>query len=156
MQEVSKAKKRRKRISYGTEMILKMGFDFTYMFSNNLEKMEHFYSNVLNLDLIHKDDTAVAYKIDNHQLLITLDENVVASAPKFSKQPGWEGGTASQISWSLEVDPKDFIEIVKNVKSDSTVIAWNDEPKWIGYWSFPVLDPMNQTIEITCTYKQLG
>lgn len=118
--------------------------------------MERFYSEVLGLDLIWKSDTDIAYMINGHQLLISLDEELVKGEEIFAKQPGWEGGSASRTSWSIEYDAPDFVQIIETCKGKPDIITRHDEAKWEGYWSFPILDPMNNTIELTCTIEDLG
>lgn len=130
-------------------------FNFTYIFCDNLQTMEHFYSNILKLTMIWKDESSLAYKIGDHQLSITLEEKVELNPPNFSKQPGWNGGSSSTISWSLECDADDFIEIVNNVREDAQITSWSSKPQWVGYWSFPLMDPMNHTIEITCNDESI-
>lgn len=130
-------------------------FNFTYIFCNNLQKMEDFYTDVLMLELIWKSERDIAYMIDGHQFLITLDENLEIKEPSFSKQPGWEGGTASRTSWSFEYEADDFKTIVENCKNNPDIITNSLDAQWQGYWSFPILDPMNNTIEITCTSEEL-
>ncbi|NLD34002.1 MAG: hypothetical protein GX653_03750 [Clostridiales bacterium] len=129
--------------------------NFTYIFCNDLEKMEYFYSEILNLHLIWKDESSIAYGIDGHQLSITFAQDFTPFPSVFGKQPGWDGGNAPNISWSLACDRDDFVEIVSNADRASGVKAWNPKPQWVGYWSFPLLDPMNHTIEITCTDSRL-
>lgn len=129
-------------------------FGFTYIFCNDLEKMKHFYTEVLQLDLIWDSEDAIAFKIGEHQLSITYDEGFIPAPEKFAMQPGWEGGTEPCVSWSLECDVADFHAIVDAVKKHE-IRSYFPEPNWKGYWSFPVLDPMNHTVEITCTEEEI-
>lgn len=32
--------------------------------------------------------------------------------------------------------------------------TWSSEPVWVGYWSFPVLDPMGNTVEVSAVSRQ--
>lgn len=130
------------------------GFHFTYLFCNDLEKMKKFYSEILHLELIWEDSQTIAYKIGEHQLAICLDKSVTSFSSEFSQQLGWQGGTAPRISWSLECDLQDFQEIVTSVQANLEVPRKFSQPKWVGYWSFPLLDPMNHTIEVTCVEKE--
>lgn len=130
-------------------------FHFTYLFCTDLEAMKNFYQNILHLKLIWEDTQSLAFKIGKHQLSITFHEKYSPLEQTFSIQPGWDGGTLPAISWSLECDKKDFLDIVQTIQQHSTIKTWSAKPVWVGYWSFPVLDPMNHTIEITCTEKDL-
>lgn len=124
-------------------------FGFTYVFCNDLEAMKKFYSDVLHLALVWEDPTSIAYKVANHQLSITFDAGFNPPSAEYAIQPGWPGGTALRISWSLECDRENFLRIVQAAKATGAQFR-QPEPKWVGYWSFPLLDPMNNTIEITC------
>lgn len=125
--------------------------DFTYIFCNNLARMEAFYSNILHLDLIYHDRQSIAYNINGHQLSIFQRDDFSPFPAVFSQQPGWAGGAQAQISWSLACDKEDFLQIVSSIQENTSITAYHAQPVWEGYWSFPVLDPMNHTIEITCT-----
>jgi catechol 2,3-dioxygenase-like lactoylglutathione lyase family enzyme len=127
---------------------------FTYMFCNDLERMKWFYTEILHLNLIWDSKKSIAFKIGEHQLSIDFNEDFDPSTPVFAIQPGWEGGTVPRTGWSLECDKENFNEVVHSVISNDITKYYN-EPKWKGYWSFPILDPMNNTIEITCTEKNI-
>ena len=129
-------------------MLKRLGF--TYLFCNDLEKMKWFYEDLLQLDLIWNQDDQLAFQIDGHQLSIQFHQDFMPPSPGFSIQPGWEGGTKPRTSWSIAVGGEAFKETVQRL-SKNRVKAYYKEPQWKGYWSFPVLDPMNNTIEITCT-----
>lgn len=129
-------------------------FGFTYLVCNDLHAMKSFYSEILRLEQIWEDATALAYRIGDHQLSVLLDERVVRPEPDFAVQPGWSGGTAPRTSWSLECDAPDFVQIVAAAKA-AGVATYRSEPSWVGYWSFPLLDPMHNTLEVTCTVAEL-
>lgn len=119
-----------------------------------MKKMKWFYLDILQLNLIWDDEGSIAFKIGEHQLSIDYNEDFNPPSNKFAIQPGWQGGTEPRIGWSLECDREDFNDIVHSIVSNQ-IPRYFIEPKWKGYWSFPVLDPMNHTIEITCTEKDL-
>jgi hypothetical protein len=124
-------------------------FGFTYIHCNDLLAMKHFYGQILNLEKIWEDAQSVAFRIGDHQLTISLDEGLALPPAEFSVQPGWSGGTAVRTSWSLECGVTDFRQIVAAAKA-AGVKSWQQELAWVGYWSYPLLDPMNNTIEVTC------
>ncbi len=127
---------------------------FTYIFCNDLDSMKWFYTEILRLKLIWDNNMSIAYKIGEHQLSIAFNEDFNPQSQKFAIQPGWKGGTEPRISWSIECAKKDFIEIVQSVDANDVPKFYN-EPQWTGYWSFPILDPMNNTLEITCTEENI-
>jgi catechol 2,3-dioxygenase-like lactoylglutathione lyase family enzyme len=114
--------------------------------------MKWFYSDILQLKLIWDDEGSVAFMIGDHQLSIDYHEEFKSPPNKFSIQPGWEGGTEPRIGWSLEYDKENFNKVVNAILIND-ITKYNNKPMWKGYWSFPILDPMNNTIEITCTEK---
>lgn len=122
------------------------------MYTNDLAKAKHFYEALLGLQLIWDIEDSLAFQIEDHQLSIQLDTALEASSPEFSLQPGWEGGTEPRTSWSISYDSDEFSHVIKRLQ-EASVTSFNPAPQWEGYWSFPVLDPMMQTIEITAMDK---
>jgi catechol 2,3-dioxygenase-like lactoylglutathione lyase family enzyme len=123
---------------------------FTYIFTDNIEKMKWFYGELLGLELIWDEDEDIAFKIADHQLSIQYHKDFRKPAPDYAIQPGWQGGRAPRTSWSIDFDAVSFKETV-SLMLNQEIKSFFNEPQWKGYWSFPVLDPMNNTIEITCS-----
>lgn len=123
---------------------------FTYIFTDDIEKMKWFYGDLLGLELIWNQDDDIAFKILDHQFSIKYHKDFRGQAPKFAIQPGWQGGTEPRTSWSINFDAVSFEKTV-NLLVHHNIESYFQEPQWKGYWSFPVLDPMNNTIEITCS-----
>ncbi len=73
----------------------------------------------------------------------------MAAVAGWSRQLGWNGGTGSAPSWGVELDADGFRAAVDRVL-DSRAGTWFDAPQWVGYWSFPVRDPMGNTVELSC------
>lgn len=71
-------------------------------------------------------------------------------AAHFAIQPGWQGGTHPRTSWSIAYDSSSFQKTVRKL-SENKVKSYYRTPQWKGYWSYPVLDPISNTIEITCS-----
>ncbi len=130
-------------------------FVFTYLFCDDLSAMKRFYGEVLGLDQVWDDGRSLAYMIGDHQLSITADARARPAVGAFAIQPGWIGGTEARTSWSLECDPADFKRVVSAAKHVGAT-AFRDRPEWVGYWSFPLLDPMGNTVEVTCAVEELG
>ncbi len=132
-------------------------FGFTYIFTNDIGKMKWFYKDLLGLELIWNQDDHIAFKISDHQLSIKYHKDYKVQTPAFAIQPGWDGGKEPRTSWSINFDAISFEKTV-NLLVDHSIQSYFVEPQWKGYWSFPVLDPMNNTIEITCSdleYKSM-
>ena len=127
---------------------------FTYLFCNDLVAMREFYTGVLGLKQIWQDESSVAYDIAGHQLSITYDERFSPAPAAFARQPGWTGGSEPRTSWSLECDADSFKTIVGRAIGAGTESFW-PEARWVGYWSLPLLDPMGNTVEVTCPQERL-
>lgn len=125
-------------------------FIFTYRFCNDLPSMKRFYRDVLDLPLIWEDENSLGFKVGDHQITFELIKNLPTPEERWSIQPGWQGGTEARVGWSLECNPGDFQEIVRRA-TEIDARRYLDQPQWVGYWSFPLMDPMNATIEITCS-----
>ncbi len=128
---------------------------FTYIHCNDLQKMKDFYSEVLGLDCIWEDDESLAYQIGDHQLSIRVHKDMPTPEKEFAIQEGWTGGTSFRPSWSIECDQDSFKSIARRA-NEKAVESYYPEHKWVGYWSLPLLDPMNNTIEITCPDSDLN
>jgi len=112
--------------------------------------MRRFYSNLLGLNEIHfseETDGAVAYDCDGLQFTILSDKSMPIDDLGWARQPGWSGGKSTAISWSVVLTRKGFRDAV-NKLLDAKVETYYDRPKWQNYWSFPVKDPMGNTVEV--------
>ena len=94
------------------------------------------------------DGSTVAFRVDGLQITISHHDDV-AAVGGWSRQLGWDGGLGSAPSWGFELAPDEFRAAVDRV-ADSRVSGWFDAPQWVGYWSFPVRDPMGNTVELSC------
>lgn len=131
-------------------MIKQPGVKFIYLFCNDLDVMRHFYSDLVGLNEIYfspDPDGAVAYDCDGLQFTIFSDKLVKAGDQGWSKQPGWDGGMQTSISWSVVLTQAGFQSAVRKLQ-DAGVETFYKNPHWHNYWSFPVKDPMGNTVEI--------
>ena len=71
----------------------------------------------------------------------------------WSKQLGWEGGSTSNPSIGFELAAPAFRLAVAAARQ-AGVEAFHPEPTWVGYWSFPVRDPMGNTVEISTPERE--
>ncbi len=134
------------------------GLRFLYVPAADLERAREFYTDLVGLDEIHHADGLLAYDCEGFQFTIfqaERDTAPVAGSPEagasWATQPGWQRpGTTAAISWSVELDLSSFDEAVARLQGSAGVTALHEEPTWVGYQSFPVLDPMGNTVELTC------
>lgn len=124
---------------------------FLYLHSADLEWARDFYTNVLGLNEIYFSDKeqSVGYQVGSVQ--ITISQHAGAGhAEGWSSQLGWVGGTSSHPSWGFHLESEPFREAVERSRRRRAEV-YRAEPLWIGYWSFPVKDPMGNTVEISST-----
>lgn len=124
---------------------------FVYVPCQDLDTMRNFYTDLIELDEIYfsPQERMLAYNCDGLQFTIMESETATPLGERWAIQPGWPGGVATEPSWSIVVPLEAFIRTVDRL-IESDVSCRNDEPDWVGYWSFPVRDPMGTTVEITC------
>jgi len=126
------------------------GIIFLYLFCNDLHAMRHFYSNLLGLNEIYYSevpDGPVAYDCDGLQFTIVFNASAQKAPPGWGCQPGWQAGSQPIISWSVVLTEGGFETAVQRLMA-ADVEAFYKEPQWQNYWSFPVKDPMGNTVEI--------
>ena len=51
------------------------------------------------------------------------------------------------MSWSVPFAEADYRPVLARLKA-ADVSALHDKPQWVHYWSYPVKDPMGNTVEI--------
>jgi len=116
-----------------------VGVKFIYLYCNDLSAMRNFYSEMEN--------AGVAYDCDGLQFTIFFDRNFNKHSTGWSNQPGWVGGNQPTMSWSVVFEQQEFRKAVTNVLS-AGIETFFIEPEWLNYWSFPVRDPMGNTVEL--------
>jgi catechol 2,3-dioxygenase-like lactoylglutathione lyase family enzyme len=126
---------------------------FIYLHCRDLELARSFYSNVLGLMEIDfsAEEGAIAYQVGALQITISTHADAV-HIDGWAKQLGWEGGSASTPSWGIEFAPSQFRRAIESARV-AGLDAHYSEPRWVGYWSFPVKDPMGYTVEISTSER---
>jgi catechol 2,3-dioxygenase-like lactoylglutathione lyase family enzyme len=125
---------------------------FLYIFCNDLAAMRHFYSDLLQLDEIYHapgEEGSLGYKCDQLQFTIFATARPLPVLTGWHWQPGWRRGAVEGTSWSVECETEgDFRGAIHRLKA-AGVPSYFEAPQWLGYWSFPVKDPLGNTVEIT-------
>lgn len=125
---------------------------FLYLHCTDLGDARRFYTEVVGLSeiFVSIEDGVVGYCVGDLQ--ITIEERPVAEPPAsgWARQLGWDGGTSTVPSWGIELDAPSFVRAVDAATTAGTP-RHRAEPKWVGYWSFPVRDPMGNTVELSTT-----
>jgi len=132
------------------------GVKFLYLFCDDLQAMRHFYSYLLGLNEIYyseEPDGTVAYDCDGLQFTIIFNAAAQKAPSGWGWQPGWQTGNRPIISWSIVLTEGAFQTAVQNLKG-AGVNAFYEAPQWQNYWSFPVKDPMGNTVEIVLTSEK--
>lgn len=123
---------------------------FLYLYTHDLEQARRFYSDLIGLnEFYYQAGESVAYRCDALQFSIEQHPEARSVPPEgWALQPGWVGGSAPLISWSVECDPAAFRQAVQRLQA-AGVSTLTPEPQWVGYWSFVVRDPMGNTVELS-------
>lgn len=115
--------------------------------------MKYFYDEILGLDKVWDEENVIAFDIAGHPLSVTYDVNYLLPTPQFSIQPGRQGGTEPRTSWSFEYGTDNYWQIIEKIFKIN-YLSYFTEPKWLGYGSYPALDSINNTIELTCKQEK--
>ncbi len=120
-----------------------------YLHCGDLVSARGFYFEVLGLTEIYSsaDEGTVGYRVGDLQITITRHGRTVP-AEGWAKQMGWDGGSSAAPSWGIEYGSSEFRCVVERARA-AGVEAFHSDPAWVGYWSFPVKDPMGHTVEIS-------
>lgn len=126
------------------------GIRFLYIPASDIASMRLFYSDLLGLDEIwFKAGQGVAYDCEGFQFAIFLDAGSSLVFGEWATQPGWRGDTVGAISWSVVLSESGYRAAVDRLLASPDVPKLLDSPQWVGYWSFPVRDPMGNTVELS-------
>jgi hypothetical protein len=112
--------------------------------------MRHFYSELLDLNEIYHaegPEGSVAYDCDGLQFTIMVNPDAQLAGTGWAWQPGWQEGTSTAMSWSVVLDEARFAPAVQRLIT-ANVPCYHEKPAWKYYWSFPVKDPMGNTVEV--------
>ncbi|MGI9648543.1 MAG: VOC family protein [Acidimicrobiia bacterium] len=120
-----------------------------YLHSGDLALARRFYTDLLGLSesYFSAEDGTIGYQVGTLQISIATHGEAVPDEG-WAKQMGWEGGTTASPSWGVELEARKFCRAVEATRRTG-VPARHSEPQWVGYWSFPVKDPMGYTVEIS-------
>jgi catechol-2,3-dioxygenase len=130
---------------------------YIYLYCNDLLAMRHFYTDLVGMqESAFRNDEQWAwlcYTCGSFEFMIFPSDKAVAGQGEYSMQPGW-GGTLPTISWSVRIPEDKFAEVVQRLIDDG-VPTVAPKPQWAqdSYWSFPVLDPMGNTVELYAETK---
>jgi len=115
----------------------------------DLDRARHFYSGILGLPEIFfsADEGTAGYQAGDLQITVEAHSGGTRTSG-WSKQLGWSGGSTAAPSWGVELPPTAFAQAISAALA-SDVECWLAEPQWVGYWSFPVRDPMGNTVELS-------
>lgn len=126
------------------------GVQFLYVPARDLAAMRDFYHAVIGLEerFYSEDKGLASYICGGFQFTIFSAPDAALGSEMWATQPGWKGTTAPATSWSVELYGDDFRQAVETVRGGEHETL-HSAPKWVGYWSFPVKDPMRNTVELS-------
>ena len=130
--------------------------NFIYLHATDMEDMRSFYKDALGCREIHyraQDDDGYGWSVfdmGSFQLMVHPGSTAQPQTG-WCIQPGWQGGTVQGMSWSLVVSPASFAGCVARLR-EMKARSFHGKPQWCqdSYWSFPVQDPMGNTVEVHC------
>ncbi len=126
--------------------------NFIYQSCNDVGAMRHFYGDLLGMKEVsfrEGPEGWLVYQCEGFQFMIFPAGYELPVPEGWGMQPGWKGGDREYLSWSIVVPEADFAATVKGLLDDG-VESFHDTPQWRqdSYWSFPVRDPMGNTVEV--------
>jgi catechol 2,3-dioxygenase-like lactoylglutathione lyase family enzyme len=126
--------------------------NFIYNSCNDLEAMRTFYSGLIGMKELSwraGEQGWLVYDCGTIQFMIFPAGYELPVLEDWGMQPGWAGGKLEVPSWSIVVDEAEFPATVQRL-IDAGVPCFSDVPQWCqdSYWSFPVRDPMGNTVEV--------
>jgi len=122
---------------------------FLYLHANDVDASRTFYRDVIGLPEVFRspEGDVVGFRAGDVQLTVAHHDGP-AEPIDWAGQLGWEGGAAGVPSWGVELDSAGFVRAVAAASAHGSRTRW-PAPHWVGYWSFPVRDPMGNTVEIS-------
>jgi catechol 2,3-dioxygenase-like lactoylglutathione lyase family enzyme len=126
---------------------------FLYFVCNDIDAVREFYTNTLGMvEQSYMNDEEwgwLMYQSEGMQIVIMRAETEVPVHKEWAPQPGWGGGELPIPSWSIHVPEKKFNGMVEKLISGGYEL-YEPKPMWAqdSYWSFPVKDPMGNTVEV--------
>lgn len=129
---------------------------FIYQSCNDLLAMRRFYGELLGMqESSYKEGKWLVYQCEGFQFMIFPAGYEMLLQDGFAMQPGWSGGTTESISWSVAIPEEDFAATVLRLQA-ADIEAQFEQPTWQqdSYWSYPVRDPMGNTVEVYCNVAQ--
>lgn len=126
---------------------------FVYFHCNDIDAMRGFYTDLLGMDeASYRNDDEYAWLVYNcgsFQFMVFPADAEVPKLDGWGAQPGWPGGKLSTTSWSVEVSEEQYAATVARLQ-EADVPLYSEQPMWCQdcYWSFPVRDPMGNTVEV--------
>ncbi len=126
------------------------GVKFLYLSCSDLDAMRGFYTDLVGIDEMYfsAEERMLAYDCAGFQFTILESDQAVSVDEDWGRQPGWTGGTGTTTSWSVALTDDTYPDAIERLKK-ADVPALHDNPVWVHYWSFPVRDPMGNTVEVT-------
>lgn len=125
---------------------------FLYTYCADLAAMREFYSELIGLEehyFAEGNDGGLAYRIGNVQFTVLPRDAESQDGSLWARQPGWDGGEESTTSWSIELSKREAFQTAVARLIGAGVPRFDERPQWRSYWSFPVQDPMGNTVELT-------
>jgi hypothetical protein len=115
---------------------------------DNVNAIRYFYTELIGLkETAFKPNSYIEFKIKGKTMMFYQADKIFKRLKSFKH--GYINDKNENLSWSLNLEEETFTATVnKLIYADIEIL--NNEPVWMpdGYWSFSVLDPMGNRLEI--------
>jgi hypothetical protein len=115
---------------------------------DDVNSIRYFYAEIVGLKVnAFKRNAYVDFKLKGKTMMFYQADKIFKKLKTF--KDNYNNEQAENISWTIEVEEEVFAPTVQRLLTANIVIL-NDEPEWKndGYWSFTVLDPSGNRVEI--------
>ena len=124
---------------------------FLYLHVNDLKATHHFYVDLIGLEpAVYEPKWGyLAFNQKPLQIQFWESEDKIKVQSDWAVQPGYQGGKGTTASWSIVISAEEFPKVVSRLQK-AGVATFTKAPTYTPnkYWSFPVKDPMGNTVEI--------
>jgi hypothetical protein len=115
---------------------------------DDVNSIRYFYSDIIGLkENAYKRNSYVDFKSKGKTMMFYQADKIFKKLKTF--KDNYKNDRTDSISWTIEVEEEVFATTVQRLL-DANIVILNDEPEWKtdGYWSFTVLDPAGNRVEI--------
>ncbi len=120
-----------------------------FLMCNDVSAIKAFYGDALKLKTIGSPEEGYLDVDIGIHLTYFKGDYELPVQKDWAWQPGYQGGSANVMSWTIKFSEADFRNIVTSLKTQK-VEHLKELPEWRlnSYWGLTVKDPMGYTVEL--------